>query len=206
MSKKEQNQRDTVSKSYEVILILVTAFAAPLAVHVCDVTMGKENNPLSSEELLCAYFALIATYAICEFLLSYYKQTRLWDMGWKFGNSDALIVSTYIVVATIALVYYDTLGGTLFILAILLFFIVIILLNPDRVRLDSRSMVLFALIVAVVIPVILLNAFGSGVLDNVGHLAWIWVGQLIVCLAFDGVYVFVKRFVNRDGQNQKDKE
>ena len=68
MSKKEQNQRDTVSKSYEVILIFVTAFAAPLAVHVCDVTMGKENNPLSSEELLCAYFALIATYAICEFL------------------------------------------------------------------------------------------------------------------------------------------
>lgn len=91
MSEKSQKQRDNESKAYDVILIFVTAFAAPLAVHVCDVTMGKENNPLSSEKLLCAYFALIAAYVIYEFLLSYYKQTRLWDRGWKFGNSDALI-------------------------------------------------------------------------------------------------------------------
>lgn len=200
MPKKDQKQSKNVSKSYEVILIFVTAFAAPLAVHVCDAIMGKENNPLSSDKLLCAYFALIATYVIYEFLLSYYKQTRLWDMGWKFGNSDALIVSTYIVVATIAICYYDTLGGTLFILAILIFFIIILLFKPDRVRLDSRSMVLFALIVAVVIPVILLNAFGSEILDDVGQLAWIWVGQLIVCLVFDGVYVLAKRFVDTDRQ------
>lgn len=192
MPKKGQKQSKDMSKSYEVILIFVTAFAAPLAVHVCDVTMGKENNPLSSEKLLCAYFALIATYVIYEFLLSYYKQTRLWDMGWKFGNSDALIVSTYIVVATIAVCYYDTLGGTLFILAILLFFILILLFKPNRVRLDSRSMILFALIVAVVVPVVLLNAFGSEIFDDVGHFAWIWVGRLIVCLVFDGVYVLAK--------------
>ncbi len=206
MSKENQKQRKNVSKSYEVIQIFVTAFAAPLAVHVCDVTIGKENNPLSSEKLLCAYFALIATYVIDEFLLSYYKQTRLWDMGWKFGNSDVLIVSTYIVVATIAICYYDTLGGTLFILAILLFFIIILLFKPDRVRLNSRSMVLFALIVSVVIPVILLYAFGSGILDNPGHLAWIWGGQLIACSVFDGAYVLAKRFLDTDRRNRKDKE
>lgn len=202
----EKGQKNSVSESYDVILIFVTALAAPLAVHVCDVTMGKENNPLSSEKLLCAYFALIAVYVIYEFLLSYYKQTWLWDRGWKFGNSDALIVSAYIVVAAIAISYYDTLGGTLFILAILLFFIIILLFKPDRVRLNSRSMVLFALIVSVVIPVILLNAFGSGILDNPGHLAWIWVGQLIVCIVFDGIYVLVKHFVDTDRQKQRDKE
>lgn len=206
MSEKSQKQRDNESKAYDVILIFVTAFAAPLAVHVCDVTMGKENNPLSSEKLLCAYFALIAAYVIYEFLLSYYKQTRLWDRGWKFGNSDALIFSTFIVVATIAIGYYDTLGGTLFILVILLFFVVILLFKPNRVRLDSRSMVFFALTVAVVIPVILQNTFGSGILDNPGHLAWIWVGQLIVCFAFDGVYVLAKRFVDTSRRNRRGKE
>lgn len=206
MTNKDQKQRKNVSKSYDVILIFVTAFAAPLAAHVCDVTMGKENNPLSSEMLLCAYFALIAAYVIYEFLMSYYKQTRFWERGWKFGNSDALIVSTYIVVATIAIGYYNTLGGTLFILAILFFFIAILLFKPDRVRLNSRSMVLFALFVAVVVPVILLNTFGSGILDNPWDLAWIWVGQLFVCIGFDGAYVLAKHFVDTDRQKQRNRE
>ena len=180
MSKKNQKRRNNSPKTYDIILIFITAFAAPFASHACDVTMGKENNPLSSEKLLCAYFILIATYVIYEFLLGYYKETQLWKKGWMLGNSDALIVSTYIVVAAIMFEFYDTLGGIIFIGAILVVFFSILIIKPDRVKLSSRSMVLLALIVAVIVPVILTNAFGSDILNNPGRLAWIWIGQFII--------------------------
>ena len=198
MTNKDQKQRKNVSESYDVILIFVTAFAAPLTVHVCDVTMGKENNPLSSEKLLCAYFALIAAYVIYEVLLSYYKETQLWEKGWMLGNSDALIVSSYIVVASIVIGYYDTLGGTLFMVALFALFIGILILRPNRVELSSRIMVFFAIIVAVVIPAILANAFGSDILNNPEKLTWIWLGQFVVCLGFDGAYVLAKRRLRKN--------
>ena len=139
MSKKNQKRRNNLPKTYDIILIFITAFAAPFASHACDVTMGKESNPLSSEKLLCAYFVLIATYVICEFLLGYYKETRLWKKGWMLGNSDALIVSTYIVAAAIVFGFYDTLGGIIFIGVVLVVFLAILIIKPDRVELRVNS-------------------------------------------------------------------
>lgn len=197
MSEKDQKKKRNASKSYDIVLIFITAFAAPLAAHVCDVTMGKENNPLSSEKLLCAYFALIATYVIYEFLLSCYKETLLWEKGWMLGNSDALIVSSYIVVTSIVIGYYDTLGGTLFLVILIALFIGILILKPNQVELSSRSMVLFALIMAVIIPAILANVFGSDILNNPERLAWVWLGQFFVCLVFDGAYVLIKKLIKK---------
>lgn len=193
-----QKQKRNGVKSYDVILVFVTSFAAPLVSHVCDVTIGKENNPLSSEKLLCTYFALIATYVIFNFLMSYYKETPLWQGGWRLGNSDALIISSFIVVATVAIGYYDTLGGTLFIVVIFVLFITILLLRPNRVELSSRNMVLFALIVSVIVPAILANAFDSVIFNSPDHLAWIWFGQFIVCLGFDGVSVLAKQLTKKN--------
>ena len=198
MPEKNQKKKRNISKSYDIVLIFITAFAAPLAAHVCDVTMGKDNNPLTSERLLCTYFALIATYVIYEFLLSYYKETQLWKKGWMLGNSDALILSSYIVVASIVIGYYDTLGGTLFLVVLIALFIGILILKPSRVELSSRSMVLFALIMAVIIPAILTNAYGSDVLENPERLAWIWLGQFLVCLGFDGAYVLTKQLSKKE--------
>lgn len=206
MSKVNPKKGSNSPKTYDIILIFITAFAAPLASHACDVTMGKENNPLSSEKLLCAYFVLVATYVIYEFLLGCYKETRLWKKGWKLGNSDALIISTYIVAAVIVFGYYDTLGGTIFVGVVLIAFFVILIFKPDRVELSSRSMVLFALIVAVIVPVILTNAFGSDILNNPGHLAWVWIGQFIICVCFDGVYVIARKFANKENDKRTDKE
>lgn len=194
----ESKSKNDRLKSYDVILIFVTAFAAPLIAHACDVAFGKESNPLSSEKLLCAYFSLIATYVIYEFLLSYYKETSLWAKGWKLGNSNALVCSSFIVVATATIGYYNTLEGTLFIIAIFILFMIILLFKPDRVKLSSRSMLLFAMMVTAIIPAILLAAFNSGIFNNLEHLAWIWFGQFFVCFVFDGAYVSAKKLTKRD--------
>lgn len=206
MSQTNKNKSGEAAKAYDVILVFITAFAAPLIAHICDLTMGAENNPLSSEKLLCAYFALIATFVIYEFLLSYYKRTRLWKMGWRFGCSDALIVSLYIVVATIAIGYYNSLLGAMFILAILLLFIAILIFKPDRVSLNSRRMVFFALAVSVLTPFIYINIFGTGLLDKPTNLVWFWFAQFIVCFLFDGIFVLIQRHINKGRQNQQNQK
>lgn len=203
MKKQESLNSKPVERAHglqanDFILIFVTGFAAPLASHICDLLLGKENNPLSSEKLLCAYFFLIALYVIFECILSCYKKTSLWKAGWKLGNSDALIIVTFIVGTSIVIRYYDTLIGASAITILFIVSIFILWRKANWVTLNSRIMIMLALIVSVIVPSILLIGFGSERFFQPENLVLLWLGQFVACLGFDAVYVFAKWLKSRN--------
>lgn len=188
--------------SGDFALLFLTCFAAPLVSHLCDLIVGSDENPLSSEKLLCAYFVLIALYVIYENIVGFLKKTRLWHKGWRLGNSDALLIALYIAGATVVIGFYDTLPGVLVIVSIFAVLFVLLWFKPVSIRIDSRKMTLFALMVAIALPVAVLGVYGGDGCADPAFLIWIVVGQFVACALFDAVYVLLKKI---DAQGKKKK-
>lgn len=186
-------------------LLFLTCLGAPLTAHVCDLLFGAENNPLSSDKLLCAYFALVALEVLWENFFRAYQKTKLWEDGWRLGGSDAVLIALFVVVASVVLVYYDTLPGAVAVIALFLVFFVLLLFKIITLRINSWMMILIALMVAVIVPGVLLGVFGGEQFYSVVGLVRYFVGTVIVVFLFDAVAVLGKRLRNYLGRRKEER-
>lgn len=175
------------------ILLVLSCLAAPLISHLCDLVFSPEENELTSEKLLCAYFLIISLDVIYGNIVRALKKTKAWKSFLYLGDSDVVLFAVYIVGISIVLGYYDTLPGAIAITVILVIAFILLAKRPDTFKIDAVRLILYALISAILVPTIMLNVYGRDWRTSVIALLSILVVAIAGRLLFTGSAYLVKK-------------
>ena len=199
--KREKEKRENAASS--LFVVILTSVSAPLLAHLLDLILGAQSNPWKSDRLIILYFAAVAGYVIANKIIRSIKKTRAYEKGLKLGSSDAFQNIVWAFPALLVIYCYDYIPGIVIDLVIFIAAGVILFCDGDQISSIVPALCLsgiFAMLFAALSFMLPTEWSPSQWLI---YLVRLIISQTVVCLAFDGLAILVKK---RDNRKQKKEE